>query len=301
MTAHRASLTNPHPVHDTTTSSDIASSTSVPPAEPLDPPHIDDPRAVAPQDARELSRALLARLTDLEEGTAEYSYVRATLIELNISLVKYAARRFHSHSEPMDDILQVGTIGLIKAIDRFEPDRGLEFTTFAMPTVIGEIKRHFRDTTWAVHVPRRLQELRLSLARAADEMEQRLDRAPTVAELAAQLEVSEEEVIDGLTASNGYTAGSLDMQLEDDSPDSTLACRLGFDDTRLARVEDLHALKPLIGALPDRDRTIISMRFVEELTQAQIGRQLGISQMQVSRLLSRALATLRTGLLHDAG
>ncbi|GAA2136407.1 RNA polymerase sigma factor SigF [Kitasatospora kazusensis] len=294
MTAPRALLTNPHPVPDTTTSSDTAVPRS---ADPAELPHIEDPGAVAPADARELSRALLVRLSLLEEGTADYSYVRATLIELNVSLVRYAARRFRSSSEPMDDIVQVGTIGLIKAIDRFEPDRGLEFTTFALPTIIGEIKRYFRDTTWAVHVPRRLQEMRLTLAQASDELEQRLDRAPTVAELAAHLEVDEEEVIEGLTAGNGYTAGSLDMKLAADTPDSTLARRLGFEDARIGRVEDLHTLKPLIAALPERDRTILSLRFVEELTQAQIGEGLGISQMQVSRLLTRTLAVLRAGLL----
>ncbi|WP_051967309.1 RNA polymerase sigma factor SigF [Kitasatospora mediocidica] len=298
MTAPRALPANPHPVHGTTTSSNTSPAAAAHPAS-ADLPQIDDPGVVAPADARELSRVLLARLSLLEEGTAGFSYVRGVLIELNISLVKYAARRFMSSSEPMDDIVQVGTIGLIKAIDRFEPERGLEFTTFALPTIIGEIKRHFRDTTWAVHVPRRLQELRLTLAKATDELEQRLDRAPTVAELALLTGVSDDEVTEGLTAGNGYTAGSLDMQLENDSPDSTLARRLGFDDTRIARVEDLHALKPLIASLPERDRTIISLRFVEELTQAEIGERLGVSQMQVSRLLARALATLRAGLLHD--
>ncbi|MEU9044285.1 MULTISPECIES: SigB/SigF/SigG family RNA polymerase sigma factor [unclassified Kitasatospora] len=295
MTAPRALLTSQQPVHDTPTSG-----TAKPPVgEPVELPRIEDPAAVAPADARELSRTMLARLKQLEEGTADYSYVRATLIELNISLVKYAARRFSSRSESMDDIVQVGVIGLIKAIDRFEPDRGLEFTTYALPTIIGEIKRHFRDSTWAVHVPRRLQELRLTLAKASDELEQDLDRSPTVAELSARLQVSEEEVIEGLTASNGYTAGSLDMQLETDSPDSALTRRLGFDDVRLTRFEDIHALKPLIAALPERDRTILSLRFGEELTQAEIGQRLGISQMHVSRLLTRALATLRGGLLHD--
>ncbi|MEU1506935.1 sigma-70 family RNA polymerase sigma factor [Kitasatospora sp. NPDC005748] len=133
----------------------------------------------------------------------------------------------------------------------------------------------------------------------SDELEQHLDRVPTVAELSVRLQVSEEDVIEALTASNGYTAGSLDTQLEAASPASTLMRRLGFEDARLSRVEDLHALKPLIAALPHRDRTIISLRFGEELTQAQIGQRLGISQMHVSRLLSRALATLRSGLLHD--
>ena len=138
------------------------------------------------------------RLETLEEGTHEYAYVRNTLVELNLALVKFAASRFRSRSEPMEDIVQVGTIGLIKAIDRFELSRGVEFPTFAMPTIVGEIKRFFRDTTWSVRVPRRLQELRLDLAKAGDELAQQLDRAPTVAELAEQLGISEEEVVEGM-------------------------------------------------------------------------------------------------------
>nr|WP_082598715.1 MULTISPECIES: SigB/SigF/SigG family RNA polymerase sigma factor [unclassified Kitasatospora] len=264
-----------------------------------DLPVIENPSAVAPRDARELARVLLARLADLEEGTAAYSYVRGTLVELNLSLVRYAAGRFRSGQEPMDDIVQVGTVGLIKAIDRFEPERGLEFSTFALPTIIGEIKRHFRDATWAVHVPRRMQELRLTLVKAEEDLEQRLDRSPSVAELAERMEVSEEEVVESMTATNARTAGSLEMRLADDSPNSTLAMRLGYDDTRISRVEDLESLRPLIAALPERDRVVLSLRFVGELTQAQIGERLGVSQMQVSRLLTRTLTRLRAELTQD--
>lgn len=138
----------------------------------------DDLREIAPADARELNKVLLRRLRTLEEGTKEYSYVRATLVETNLSLVRFAVRRFNSHREPQEDLLQVGAVGLIKAIDRFDPDLGAEFTTFAIPTVLGEIRRHFRDTTWAVHVPRRLQELRILLAKAQERLSQDLDRAP---------------------------------------------------------------------------------------------------------------------------
>ncbi len=256
------------------------------------------PAEVAPADARELSRALFLRLRALEEGTAEYSYTRATLIELNQVLVTFAARRFRSTREPMEDILQVGTIGLIKAIDRFEPERGLEFSTFALPTITGEIKRFFRDTTWSVHVPRRLQELRLTIAKATDELEQRLDRAPTAADLATHLGLAEEEIVEGLVASNGHTVGSLDATT-DEAGESTLAARLGFQDPGFERTDDLHSLKPLVASLPERERAILSMRYVEELTQSQIGARLGLSQMHVSRLLSRTLATLRDGLLAD--
>jgi len=165
-------------------------------------------------DARALSKTLFARLQSLEEGTPEYSYVRNTLVELNLALVKFAASRFRTRSEPMEDIVQVGTIGLIKAIDRFELSRGVEFPTFAMPTIVGEIKRFFRDTSWSVRVPRRLQELRLDLAKAGDELAQKLDRAPTVAELAERLKLPEHEIIEGMAASNAYTATSLDAQPE---------------------------------------------------------------------------------------
>nr|BFD95972.1 RNA polymerase sigma factor SigF [Kitasatospora sp. Xyl93] len=258
-----------------------------------------DPREVAPADARELTRVLLRRLASLEEGTREYSYVRATLVEMNLSLVRYAIRRFTAHREPQEDLLQVGAVGLIKAIDRFDPELGVEFTTFALPTVLGEIRRHFRDTTWAVHVPRRLQELRIVLAKAQDRLAQELDRAPTVAELAGHLGISQEEVVEGLTAANGHTAGSLDISTEDDDRPGGLGERFGEEDRDLSKVEDLVALKPLVAALPERERLILSMRFCEDLTQSQIGERLGVSQMHVSRLLSRTLRRLREGLEKD--
>jgi RNA polymerase sigma-B factor len=254
---------------------------------------------VGPVDARALSKTLFARLETLEEGTHEHSYVRNTLVELNLALVKFAASRFRSRSEPMEDIVQVGTIGLIKAIDRFELSRGVEFPTFAMPTIIGEIKRFFRDTSWSVRVPRRLQELRLDLAKAGDELAQQLDRAPTVAELADRLHLEREEVVEGMVASNAYTASSLDAQPEEDDSEGALADRIGYEDNGLEGIENLESLKPLIAALPPRDRQILSLRFVANLTQSEIGDELGISQMHVSRLLTRTLNRLRRGLLTE--
>ncbi|MFF4984590.1 RNA polymerase sigma factor SigF [Streptomyces sp. NPDC001046] len=247
-------------------------------------------------DARALSKTLFQRLESLEEGTHEYSYVRNTLVELNLALVKFAASRFRSRSEPMEDIIQVGTVGLIKAIDRFELSRGVEFPTFAMPTIIGEIKRFFRDTSWSVRVPRRLQELRLDLAKAGDELAQKLDRAPTVAELAERLGISDDEVVEGMAASNAYTASSLDAQPEEDDSEGALADRIGYEDNGLEGIEYVESLKPLIAELPPRDRTILSLRFVAGMTQSEIGEELGISQMHVSRLLSRTLVRLRKGL-----
>ena len=252
---------------------------------------------VGPTDARALSKTLFARLEALEEGTHEYAYVRNTLVELNLALVKFAAGRFRSRSEPMEDIIQVGTIGLIKAIDRFELSRGVEFPTFAMPTIIGQIKRFFRDTSWSVRVPRRLQELRLDLAKAGDELAQKLDRAPTVGELADRLDLSHAEVVEGMAASNAYTASSLDAQPEEDDSEGTLADRLGYEDHGLEGIEYVESLKPLIAELAPRDRQILSLRFVANLTQSEIGEELGISQMHVSRLLTRTLTRLRKGLL----
>ncbi|QNP63651.1 RNA polymerase sigma factor SigF [Streptomyces genisteinicus] len=259
-------------------------------------PDIPDPGELSTLDSRALSKTLFDRLAALDEGTHAHAYVRNTLIELNLALVKFAASRFRTRSEPMEDIVQVGTIGLIKAIDRFELSRGVEFPTFAMPTIIGEIKRFFRDTSWSVRVPRRLQELRLELAKAGDELSQRLDRAPTAGELAEHLGISREEVAEGMAASNAYTASSLDAQPEDDDSEGALADRIGYEDHGLEGIEYVESLKPMIAALPARDRTILSLRFVANMTQSEIGEELGISQMHVSRLLTKTLVKLRKGL-----
>ncbi|MFG3051316.1 RNA polymerase sigma factor SigF [Kitasatospora sp. NPDC048239] len=250
-------------------------------------------------DTRTLSRSLFLRLAVLEPGSGEHTYVRDTLIELNLPLVRYASARFRSRNEPMEDIVQVGTIGLIKAIDRFDPERGVEFPTFAMPTVVGEIKRFFRDTSWSVRVPRRLQELRLALTKAGDELAQKLDRSPTVAELATCLGVSEEDVVEGLAVGNAYTASSLDSSPGEEDGDGPLAERLGYEDLALEGVEYRESLKPLLAKLPPRERRIIMLRFFGNLTQSQIGEEIGISQMHVSRLLTKTLTQLREGLTNE--
>ncbi|SME90100.1 RNA polymerase sigma-B factor [Streptomyces sp. Amel2xC10] len=264
-------------------------------------PEITDPTKVAPRDARQLSRLFFDQLAVLEEGTPEHAYARNTLIEMNMSLVRFAAGRFRSRGpEEMEDIVQVGMIGLIKAIDRFDLSREAEFTSFAIPYIVGEIKRFFRDTTWAVHVPRRLQEARVQLARATEELSSRLGRTPTVKELSELMSLSEDEVREARLASNGYNSSSLDAAIGgSEDGESALQDFIGNEDTDLALVEDFHALAPLIAELGERDRRIIHMRFVEELTQAQIGERLGVSQMHVSRLLSRTLARLRAGMLVD--
>jgi RNA polymerase sigma-B factor len=265
-------------------------------------PLIADPAKVAPRDARELSKLFFDRLQVLEEGTHEFQYARNTLIEMNQSLVRFAAGRFRNRgSGEMEDILQVGTIGLIKAIDRFDLSREVEFTSFAVPYIVGEIKRFFRDTTWAVHVPRRLQELRVELAKAKELLGTRLDRDPTVRETAELLDLSEDEVVEGLVATNGYTAGSLDLPASDDGQPRgtgrTFADVIGEDDPDMEKVENLHALAPLLEKLDDRERHIVQMRFGSEMTQSQIGAELGVSQMHVSRLLNRIIVRLREGML----
>ena len=262
-------------------------------------PQLAEPSQVAPKDARQLSRLFFEQLAVLEEGTPEFSYARNTLIEMNMSLVRFAAGRFRSRGpEEMEDIVQVGMIGLIKAIDRFELSREAEFTSFAIPYIVGEIKRFFRDTTWAVHVPRRLQEARVQLARATEELRSRLGRTPTVKELSELMSLPEDEVIEARIAANGYNSASLDATINGSQDgESVLQDFIGTDDTALELVEDFHALAPLIAGLKDRERQIIHMRFVEELTQSEIGERLGISQMHVSRLLSRTLARLRQGML----
>ncbi|MFJ6752075.1 SigB/SigF/SigG family RNA polymerase sigma factor [Streptomyces sp. NPDC091266] len=267
-------------------------------------PLIEEPHSLAPADAREVSRLFFERLSVLEEGTEEYQYARNTLIEMNLSLVRYVARRFRSRGQETEDLLQVGTIGLIKAIDRFEVLLENEFTTFAIPYISGEIKRYFRDTTWSVHVPRRLQELRVDLARAREELEGRGIPEPSVADFAAHLELGENEVIDGLVACNGYDAGSLDRPIEAGGggrqQTGLVADLIGSEDPALALAEDLQALKPHLAQLDERERTLLELRFGAEMTQSEIGKELGLSQMHVSRLLTTAYTTLREGLLAEA-
>ncbi|MFI0907756.1 SigB/SigF/SigG family RNA polymerase sigma factor [Streptomyces sioyaensis] len=269
---------------------------------PMALPKIQAPQRVAPADARELSKRFLLRLDELEEGTSEYQYVRNTLIEMNLSLVRYVARRFSSRRESMEDVLQVGTIGLIKAIDRYDSSRDVEFTTLAVPYIQGEIKRFFRDTTWSVRVPRRLQELRIDLARAREELEGEGVHEPTAADLAGHLDLTEDEVAEGLVASNGYDSDSIDRPIQaggGKQQTGLVADLIGTEDPALALAEDIQALKPHLADLDDRDRTLLQLRFGAEMTQAEIGEELGLSQMHVSRLLTRACTTLRERLLAE--
>lgn len=263
-------------------------------------PEVAEPGQVAPQDARELSKQFFRRLTELEEGTHEYQYARNTLIEMNMSLVRYAAGRFRSRGpEEMEDIVQVGMIGLIKAIDRFELSREVEFTSFAIPYIVGEIKRFFRDTSWSVRVPRRLQELRLAISEANTVLSHSLGRSPTVADVAAHLNITEEEVLEGLEGARAYNSVSLSTPMSSDSG-SELGDMLGEADPEFAQAELKVALEPALATLDPREQKIVILRFYGNLTQSQIAEQIGVSQMHVSRLLSKALVKLR-GQLADLG
>ncbi|MFI9647331.1 SigB/SigF/SigG family RNA polymerase sigma factor [Streptomyces sp. NPDC052040] len=248
-----------------------------------------------PQD-RSGARSMFVELRALKDGSPEYAELRNRLVRMHLPLVEHLARRFRNRGEPLDDLTQVATIGLIKSVDRFDPDRGVEFSTYATPTVVGEIKRHFRDKGWAVRVPRRLQELRLALTTATAELSQLHGRSPTVHELAEKLAISEEEVLEGLESANAYSTLSLDVpDTDDESP--AVADTLGAEDEALEGVEYRESLKPLLEDLPPREKRILLLRFFGNMTQSQIAQEVGISQMHVSRLLARTLAQLREKLL----
>jgi RNA polymerase sigma-B factor len=243
---------------------------------------------------RDRARVLFARLVELEPGSPEHGRVRADLVELHLPLVRFFARRYAGRGEPFDDLLQAAALGLVKAVDRFEPARGLEFSTYAAPTVLGEIRRHFRDRTWAVHVHRGLQELTAEITRCVAELTQELNRAPSVAELSVRSGRTEEQVLEALDCAAAYTAESLEAP---HGEDRTLGDSLGGEDQALVDVELHESLGPALATLPERERRILQLRFYGNLTQSQIAAQLGISQMHVSRLLARTLAKLREQLL----
>ncbi len=248
-----------------------------------------------PHHDREHTRKLFGVLSETPADDPERTRVRDELVEMHLPLVEYLARRFRNRGEPLDDLVQVATIGLIKSIDRFDVERGVEFSTYATPTIVGEIKRHFRDKGWAIRVPRRLQELKLSLTKATSELSQRNGRSPTIRELAEHLEMTEEGVLEGLESANAYSAVSLDAPDSDEST-ATIADSLGTEDDALYDVEYREALRPMLEQLPTREKRIILLRFFRGMTQSQIATELGISQMHVSRLLGRTLAQLREGL-----
>ncbi|MFF2144756.1 SigB/SigF/SigG family RNA polymerase sigma factor [Kitasatospora sp. NPDC058190] len=252
-------------------------------------------RTMSKAEARELSDTLFERLHGLARETHAYSYVRSTIIELNMPLVRFIAARFRHRAEDMDDILQVGTIGLIKAVDGYDPDRGVEFVTYAIPTITGEIKRFFRDTSWPVRVPRSMQELYLTVARGSDRLEQELARLPDPEEIAEDLHITVEQATEGLVAGRVYRPGSLDA-LRDQDTDGTgtaMLDRLGGCDPGIELADFRTAVRPLLAELPEREQTVLKLRFWDGWTQSEIAARIGVSQMHVSRLLSATLARLR--------
>ncbi|BFU47236.1 RNA polymerase sigma factor SigF [Krasilnikovia sp. MM14-A1004] len=254
------------------------------------------PTAIRPDTPTDNAAALLDALATAP--AADRAQLRDRTIEAWLPLARHLAHRYSGRGEPTDDLIQTATIGLIKAIDRFDPERGVDFTGYAIPTIIGELKRHFRDRTWSVRVPRRLQELRLSITEANAHLTHTLGRSPTVADIAGHLDLTEEEVLEGLEGARAYTATSLSTPINADGTTS-LGDTLGTEDHEYEIAETRVALGPALATLDAREQKILTLRFYGNLTQSQIAAQVGISQMHVSRLLTKALAKLRNQLSAD--
>jgi RNA polymerase sigma-B factor len=253
---------------------------------------------------RERTRALFARFIATRERLgrtgettdSEYEQLRDELVVAHLNLARFLAVKFANRGEPLDDLVQVGTVGLLKAIDRFDLERGVEFTTYATPTIVGEIKRYFRDKGWAVKVPRRLQELNLAVNRASDKLAIELGRSPTVGELAAKLSAGEEEILEAQELGQAYNLLSLDSEVsgETDRKSQTLSDTVGMADAGLELLEDRANLERAFGILSGRERVIIYLRFYEAVSQTEIAKRLNVSQMHVSRLQAKALEKLRS-------
>jgi RNA polymerase sigma-B factor len=241
---------------------------------------------------------LIRQLHAMEPGDPYRTRLRNRVVQDCLPLADKLARRFTGLGELPADLAQVASLGLLKAVDGFDPEYGTDFGGYATPTIIGELKRHFRDKGWGVHVPRRLQELRLDVNRARDELTHLLGRSPTTTDVATHLKIAEETVIEAMAASAAYRPSSLYLPLGDEQEStSTIADMLGEEDQELDLVDLRVSLRPLLAQLPEREQRILSMRFFGNLTQADIAAQLGISQMHVSRLLSRTLRKLRQAML----
>ncbi|MFC5728241.1 MULTISPECIES: RNA polymerase sigma factor SigF [Nocardioides] len=257
----------------------------------------DDGRLTVVEQTRKRSAELFMVFRDETATATERDGARDALVHLHLPLVEHCARRFRNRGEPFEDLVQVGTIGLIKSVDRFDTERGVEFSTYATPTIIGEIKRYFRDKGWAIRVPRRLQELRMQISATTAELTQSLGRSPLPREIADAIGCSVEEIIEGLESSNAYATLSLDAT--DDGSDTggqSMLEAMGVDDDALEHVEIRESVKPLLENLPPREKKILLLRFFKNMTQSQIAEEIGVSQMHVSRLLSRTLDQLRQSL-----
>jgi RNA polymerase sigma-B factor len=258
-----------------------------------EPPEVPPGRFEA---SKRRSTELFLDLTADGASQASRTAARDDLVHLHLPLVEHCARRFRNRGEPFEDLVQVGTIGLLKSIDRFDSERGVEFSTYATPTIIGEIKRYFRDKGWAIRVPRRLQELRMQIGAATAELTQSLGRSPTPRELAGAIGCSVEEIIEGIESSHAYSTLSLDATDDGDDMGGSMLDAIGVEDENLEHVEIRESLKPLLDALEPREKKILLLRFFKNKTQTEIAEEIGVSQMHVSRLLSRTLEQLRSSL-----
>jgi RNA polymerase sigma-B factor len=258
-----------------------------------EPPEVPPGRFEA---SKRRSAELFVELTAAGATQATRTAARDELVHLHLPLVEHCARRFRNRGEPFEDLVQVGTIGLLKSIDRFDLERAVEFSTYATPTIIGEIKRYFRDKGWAIRVPRRLQELRMQIGAATAELTQSLGRSPTPRELAGAIGCSVEEIIEGIESSNAYSTLSLDATDDAEDGGGSMLDAIGVMDENLEHVEIRESLKPLLDALEPREKKILLLRFFKNRTQTQIAEEIGVSQMHVSRLLTRTLDQLRTSL-----
>lgn len=227
----------------------------------------------------------------VEFARSRQDSLRTELIEAHMWLPRHLARRFAHRGEPLDDLIQVGSMALIKAVDRFDPERAVTFSTYATHTIVGEIKRHFRDKGWAIRAPRRIQELYLEINRTVATLSQSMGRSPTIAELAQSLDVSEEAILEAQEAGNAYDFSSIDAGLPHEN--ESVASRIGELDPEFSSVDSRSVLAQLISVLPQRERVLLHLRFIEGLTQSEIADQMGLSQMHISRLLAQSLATMR--------
>jgi RNA polymerase sigma-B factor len=250
----------------------------------------EDSEGVSPRERAEEDRRLLRRYH--HEGDV---IARDELVSRFLPLARQLARRYQRGNEPLDDLVQVASIGLVKAVDRFDPDRGTAFSSYAVPTILGELKRYFRDSGWAVHVPRGMQERVMTVNQAIGRLSRSLGRSPTGTEIADETGLDLEVVLEALEAAIAYDAVSLDTPrtTEEDDGD-TYADTVGVIDERFELIEYTSAIGPTMRALPPRDRLVLKLRFEQDLTQLEIAERIGVSQMHVSRLIRRALKRLRT-------
>lgn len=253
----------------------------------------DNAETPAPVSGYDDVSALFERLAETEPGSVAHAVARDALINRCIPLADHIARKFSGRGEPFDDLSQVARVGLVHAVDRFDLSRGSNFLSFAVPTIMGEVRRYFRDNTWAMRVPRRVKETHLRIGAAVDQLSQRLGRSPTAKEIAAELDVDPDEVTQAVIAGNAYQPTSIDAASIGRDSDASLLDTLGEEESQFDRVEEYIAVRPLLAGLPERERRILTMRFFESMTQTQIASQLGISQMHVSRILAKTLARLR--------